>query len=502
MRRATLCCSLALAAALGGCGTTLSVVFGSGGSGQHGRLWRGGAFGGVTLDGFALLYCVVVPFPGWLGLPFVLVDLPLSFVADLLIAPIYLIADRAADHPAPPDPPPAAPPRPRPRPPEAQPAPGGRPVARAEGGGPPRLQLQAGAAAPPAPPQPPPAWREVLRPRPWPAPPPGDGLVDVQERDLDHRQPAAVEPWAAVARTGAGLRLASVSGRHATVVRGEPRGPAVLAAAVGADGVAVVGHGPAVLGWSRPGGTSRGPTSHARAAADLQVVGVGACRDGVVVVEPRRTYLVQPGGRVRALSGHAAGGYAVATAPAAGWAAVGGWDGVVRLHDLRGGAPVCLDAGAPAWASAALAQDDARLVVGHADGTLVRWELATRRCTRLGADAGGVLALATSPDGALLVSAGLGPEVVVRDLASGRTLARLRPPGLEGPVVALAFGRDPRTVLVGSYDGAVRWLDATTGAEVDRLDLRPLDDAPRALGVDRDEVVIVTRRGAVLRYRP
>ena len=73
------------------------------------------------------------------------------------------------------------------------------------------------------------------------------------------------------------------------------------------------------------------------------------------------------------------------------------------------------------------------------------------------------LALAYSPDGRTLAVAGDDGQVVLRDVGSGREVARLE--GHGDAVSCLAFSPDGRTLATGSYDRTVKLWDPATGRE-------------------------------------
>ncbi len=71
-----------------------------------------------------------------------------------------------------------------------------------------------------------------------------------------------------------------------------------------------------------------------------------------------------------------------------------------------------------------------------------------------------VLAVAYSPDGSLLASAGDDAVILLRDLASGKVVGRLE--GHGDTVSCLAFSPDGRTLATGSYDRTVKLWDVAT----------------------------------------
>jgi WD40 repeat protein/beta-lactamase regulating signal transducer with metallopeptidase domain len=74
-----------------------------------------------------------------------------------------------------------------------------------------------------------------------------------------------------------------------------------------------------------------------------------------------------------------------------------------------------------------------------------------------------VLALAYSPDGSTLASAGDDAVVELRDVASGRVVGRLE--GHRDAVSCLAFSPDGKTLATGSYDRSVKLWDVDSGRE-------------------------------------
>jgi WD40 repeat protein len=113
--------------------------------------------------------------------------------------------------------------------------------------------------------------------------------------------------------------------------------------------------------------------------------------------------------------------------------------------------------------SLAFSPDSLRFASGGSDGTLALWDVNTRRLVKpaVKAHREAVQALAFSPNGDLLASAGVGTadfDDNVR-LWDATTLRELLPSlgGHEGPVRALAFSRDGQMLAAADLDRIVLW---------------------------------------------
>ncbi|MCY4465181.1 MAG: hypothetical protein OXE46_06565 [Chloroflexi bacterium] len=127
--------------------------------------------------------------------------------------------------------------------------------------------------------------------------------------------------------------------------------------------------------------------------------------------------------------------------------------------------------------SLAVRPGSAQAVFGEADGTLSLWgysaaSSAPSELLYLNAHGGAVSALAFSPDGARLVSAGplaYTSFAVQRDFAAivwdlSRVAQQAVLSGHQGLIRALAFSPDGSQVASGADDGALRFWDASSGA--------------------------------------
>jgi WD40 repeat protein len=135
------------------------------------------------------------------------------------------------------------------------------------------------------------------------------------------------------------------------------------------------------------------------------------------------------------------------------------WD---FLHGLVEGAAVLRGHG-KFVAGVALSPDGRTAATLSHDGTARVWDVA-RQADRFSIP-GNPSRLAIGPDGRRLAVA-LGAEVQVRDLATGRVLARW---SAGKPVCGLAFVRGGRQLAVAAVGGSVAFFDPASGAERSRL---------------------------------
>jgi WD40 repeat protein len=102
--------------------------------------------------------------------------------------------------------------------------------------------------------------------------------------------------------------------------------------------------------------------------------------------------------------------------------------------------------------------DETRLFIGYGDGTLLSYDLGSRRTAVREFD-GPVAAVSPSPDGKTL-AVGAGREVALLRLDTGRVLASVR--GHTKPISAVAWSADSAIVASGGWDSAVRLWDVRT----------------------------------------
>jgi len=165
------------------------------------------------------------------------------------------------------------------------------------------------------------------------------------------------------------------------------------------------------------------------------------------------------------LNGHTGPVTAVAFSPHNATLASGSGDGTVILWDIAtrrllarlssgrgGGAPVD---------NVAFSPDGKRLAVGNAAGTLRLWDVTTRRPLGqpLSDGRGAVAGLAYSPDGRIL-AAGQGRVVVLWDIATRRPAGQPLV-GATRAIASVAFSPDGRTLAVVGGRSVVLWDVAT-----------------------------------------
>lgn len=152
------------------------------------------------------------------------------------------------------------------------------------------------------------------------------------------------------------------------------------------------------------------------------------------------------------------------------WFAVGLRDGAVEVVPTSGNDEARRwKSGTRSVGTLEFLPDSSRIVVGATDRPGQIWDLrgTPKQIATLHTDFAGLLACAFSPDGKLLATADGDTVVRIYDTANWQILREYR--GLTLESFAVAFTTDGKQILVGGPDDRITLLDATTGAELQKL---------------------------------
>jgi RNA polymerase sigma factor (sigma-70 family) len=264
------------------------------------------------------------------------------------------------------------------------------------------------------------------------------------------------------------------------------RQPQSIGAAFSPDGkkLAGVGWECAVRIWDVATGKEEGAASagghtgwvYAVAALPDRKTVVSAGSDGAVIV-----WDAARGRELRRMEGHKERVHCLAVSPDGRTVASGGRDKTVRLWDVATGRELKkIEAGGLVH-GLAYSPDGKRLVSASGndtyDGWVLEmpghgaavWDVATgKQAFRLEGHAGGVKAVAWSPDGKTIATGGNDKTIRLWDATTGKERRKLE--GHEGAVESVAFSPDGKRLASGGQDGVARvWRLGT-------------DDKPMSLG--------------------
>ena len=189
----------------------------------------------------------------------------------------------------------------------------------------------------------------------------------------------------------------------------------------------------------------------------------------------------------RTIEGHRGQLTGVAFLPS-GAVVTAGYDMTLRIWPPDGSVPTIK--ALPAVPNA-IAVADGEIVAAMADGTLRFHAASGAPLGEIAVGTAPLIALAASPDGALVAAGGLGGQVAIIDRAARSVRASLTGPGL--PVWSLAFTPDARELLSGGQDRLVRRWNARTGEHIGAVVPRPSGDLLAGLPEPQDRGAQVFR---------
>jgi WD40 repeat protein len=141
-------------------------------------------------------------------------------------------------------------------------------------------------------------------------------------------------------------------------------------------------------------------------------------------------------------------------------------DGTIQLRDVASGA-IVRQLKADAAQSTLAATGDGRLLATAGAERITLWDASGKVARVFGHEFGDVDALAFSPDGSLLASAGLDANVHLWDVATGQRKASV--PGQLVATFALAFTADGKSLLMAGVAGTIDVVDVATASVTRRF---------------------------------
>ncbi len=204
---------------------------------------------------------------------------------------------------------------------------------------------------------------------------------------------------------------------------------------------------------------------------------------------------------VRTLRGHQDALYGLAFSPDGRTLAAAGYDRLVSLWPVGGGAPRMLKDHIDAVYAVAFSPDGRQVASAAGDRTIKVWDVATgRRVYTLSEPLAEQYTLAFSPDGHRIAAAGADKMLRVWNVTgSGGTLAHSAF-AHDGAVLRLAFSPDGHRLITTGEDRRVKIWDSASLTERRVLELQP-DWAPAlAVSPNGKRLVVGRHDGSVVTY--
>src|SRR5262249_12746786 len=149
--------------------------------------------------------------------------------------------------------------------------------------------------------------------------------------------------------------------------------------------------------------------------------------------------------------------------------------GELKYWDTATGRLIFTIRGAVDVRSFALSPDGKFVATGYKNGTAEVWDLGSRQVSRslaIKPSLSSIYSIAYSPDGTQ-VAAGVGKEINVWNVATGKTAARLQ--GHSSQVSKVVYSHDGARILSGSWDKKINLWDASTGTLIRTFQSRSLE---------------------------
>ena len=167
-------------------------------------------------------------------------------------------------------------------------------------------------------------------------------------------------------------------------------------------------------------------------------------------------------GAKRVLEGHSQNVNGVAFAPDGKSLVSVGYDLTLRIWPLPEGPPEVITLPSPL--NAVVIAADGEIAAGGADGWVRLLTVGAKQAGEVQAGPTPIVALAISPDGALIAAASIGGAVSIIDRKARSVVRTLVGPG--PPVWSVAFLPDSATLLTGGADGMIRRWNVLTGQPI------------------------------------